>query len=60
MLETGKKNPVWAVLIAAIAVVIILLVSHKMLQTQERIETVQAELERTKLRALELRSMLLA
>ena len=54
MLETGKKNPVWAVLIAVIAVVVTLLVSYLMLQTQQRIETFQVELERTKLRALEL------
>jgi chromosome segregation ATPase len=56
MLVARRLNPVLATLIAAVgvAVVVTLLVSYQMLQTQQRIETVQAELERTKLRALEL------
>ena len=54
MLNLGKTNPVWSLLVAAIAVVGTLLVSHKMLQTQQRIEAVQTELQTTKLRSLEL------
>jgi chromosome segregation ATPase len=50
----GGINPVWSLLVAAIAVVGTLFVSYKMFKTQQRVEAVQTELERTKIRGLEL------
>ena len=49
-----KVNPVWTLLVAAIAVAGTILISYKMLQTQWRVEAAQTELQRTNARASEL------
>jgi septal ring factor EnvC (AmiA/AmiB activator) len=54
MPETYRINSVWTLLLAAIAVIGSILVGYKMLQTQQRIEAVRTQLERTNARASEL------
>ena len=54
MPERNGINPVWAPLVAAIAVIGIILIGYKLLQTQRHVEAVQTELESAKVRASEL------
>jgi DNA repair exonuclease SbcCD ATPase subunit len=54
MPEKYRINPVWTLLVAAIAVAGTILISYKMLQTQRRVEAAQTELQRTNARASEL------
>ena len=54
MPERKGINPVWVPLVAAIAVIGIILIGYKMLQTQRHVEAVQTELESAKARASEL------
>jgi chromosome segregation ATPase len=53
MPEKYRINPVWT-LVAAIAVAGTIFISHKMLQTQRRVEAAQGELQKTNARASEL------
>ena len=54
MPERSSINPVWAPLVAAIAVIGLIIIGYKMLQTQRHVEAVQTELESTNARASEL------
>ena len=54
MPERNGINPVWAPLVAAIAVIGLVIIGYKMLQTQRHVEAVQTELESTNARASEL------
>ncbi len=54
MRERDNTNPVWVSLVAAIAVIGIILLGYKLLQTQRHVEAVQTELESANARTLEL------
>lgn len=54
MPEKYRINPVWTLVVAAIAVAGTIFISHKMLQTQRRVEAAQSELQKTNARASEL------
>ena len=54
MRKTDNTNPVWVSLIAAIAVIGVILIGYKLLQTQRRVEAVQTELESANARTAEL------
>jgi chromosome segregation ATPase len=54
MPETYRINPVWPLVVAAIAVAGTIFISYKMLETQRRVEAAQSELQKTNARALEL------
>jgi chromosome segregation ATPase len=54
MRESDNTNPVWVSLVAAIAVIGIILIGYKLLQTQRHVEAIQTELERANERTLEL------
>ena len=54
MLDRYSTNPIWATLIAAMAVVGIIIIGYKLLQTRRHVEALQTELERTSARATEL------
>lgn len=54
MRERGNLNPVWVSLVAAIAVIGIILIGYKLLQTQRHVEAVQTELESANARTREL------
>jgi chromosome segregation ATPase len=54
MPEKRRINPVWALLVAAIAVTGTVFITHKMLQTQRLVEAAQSELQMTNARTSEL------
>ena len=54
MPEKYSINPVWTLLVVAIAVAGTIFISHKVLQTQRRVEAVQSDLQKTNARASEL------
>jgi chromosome segregation ATPase len=54
MPEKYRINPAWTLLVAAIAVAGSIFIGHKMLQTQQRVEAAQSELQMTIARASEL------
>jgi len=54
MSERYEINPAWTLLVAAIAIISTILIGYKLLQTQQRGEAVQTELERANARASEL------
>jgi chromosome segregation ATPase len=54
MRERDNTKPVWVSLVAAIAVIGIILLGYKLLQTQRHVEAVQTELESANARTLEL------
>src|SRR5262245_3106679 len=49
-----RINPVWPLVVAAIAVASTIFISYKMLETQGRVEAAQNELQKTNARASEL------
>jgi len=54
MPEKHRINPVWTLLVAAIAVAGTIFISYEMLQTQRLVEAAQSELQKTNARASEL------
>jgi chromosome segregation ATPase len=54
MPETYRINPVWPLVVAAIAVAGTIFISYKMLETQRRVEAAQSELQTANARASEL------
>ena len=54
MPEKYRINPVWTLLVAAIAVASTIFIGHELLQAQRRVEAAQSELQKTNARAAEL------
>jgi chromosome segregation ATPase len=54
MPEKYRINPVWTLLVAAIAVASTIFIGHEMLQAQWRVEAAQSELKKTNARVAEL------
>jgi chromosome segregation ATPase len=54
MPEKYRINPVWTLLVAAIAVAGTIFIGHELLQAQRRVEAAQSELQKTNARTAEL------